>query len=1060
MYVCRLFVSGKIFLRMLQLPRKNTNDADLVGPLRKYLQSQSSKGSGGMWSSIFGSGKDKGSTDPHEDALAQFNDLRKRATSSSSSAAVVMKNLAKYFEQISYAESKFPVGDTIRVKFLWSNAFSEKKNKRSLNTLSEEKICILFNMGSVHTELALEADGDALQEKARHFRLAAGIYAAAREFVAEEDMSKMSDLHTETLEMCEALSIASAQTCFYEKAVKAKMSPKTLCKLAMGCKSLFEDALSKAENAKIETRSHWITILTVQRYSFEAAAFYWMAQVEHDIARDTGAGYGIEVARLVEALKLLDQAEKSTSKNKGSYKGEEDVMESVDILRKKIKEMHEASESDNNSVYMESVPDADSLKTIEAKVLVKPIVFDVLNELGSKDHGDDLFRSIVCSNCSLSLSVHLNDTHPSTHIHLSLQVPSVVTEASVEFKSLLEKRVDEMKTAVRESNDMAKGTLASLGLPAALEAEDSGRSIPESTRARLSAIRMTTGGLRGLEDKLSSADRMVKQAEASLGRVRKNLSEEASNDSRYRSKHGSKWTRTRSDLASRQLSDDLKMYEGKTNGAKMANDRIRTRLRSSSSAIRFLSKSDREINAMFPAQSRQRAGSTRERAELKRLLLEISNMIEDRSKKLKGLEEDARKIDIVSIMSKEGALKASAKGTIIRDKDTIFATELSKFDEVTNFLKESTGEKQKELMEQIVSANQTYRKSRDASEATSKREEVLQKIQIALAESEEISEHLREGEAFFQSLNEKIRVLEGTVSDFVLRRRRDAEERAADIEEESTFVTTVPVGARVLDAIPMTSSSSPSYHQQQSVSAPPMTSSYYDNTTTPVKTTTTTLPPPPSYGGISSKIDTYDTPPPSSSSSFSTYDATSTYGYGSSSTSNNSIDGYGSSTYGNSHYSTTSSYGNNGGSRSSSSNTMPPPPSYGSKYVSTTTTSSNTLPPPPSYGGSSSYNQQPPPRAQTSSYDMPPPTYGGRSETTTTTSTLPAYGSSSYSRYAGDSISTSTTSSSSSSSSSSRFSSQLTTLQGMGFNSDQSLRALEKHNGDVDKAVNDLLGSM
>ena len=32
----------------------------------------------------------------------------------------------------------------------------------------------------------------------------------------------MNDLHTETLEMCEAISIASAQTCFYEKAVKVK----------------------------------------------------------------------------------------------------------------------------------------------------------------------------------------------------------------------------------------------------------------------------------------------------------------------------------------------------------------------------------------------------------------------------------------------------------------------------------------------------------------------------------------------------------------------------------------------------------------------------------------------------------------------------------------------------------------------------------------------------------------------------------------------------------------------------------------------------------------------
>ena len=72
-----------------------------------------------------------------------------------------------------------------------------------------------------------------------------------------------------------------------------------------------------------------------------------------------------------------------------------------------------------------------------------------------------------------------------------------------------------MKTAVRESNDMAKATLASMGLPAALEAEDAGQTIPESTRARLAAIRMTSGGgIAGLMNKLGDADKMVRGVRA------------------------------------------------------------------------------------------------------------------------------------------------------------------------------------------------------------------------------------------------------------------------------------------------------------------------------------------------------------------------------------------------------------------------------------------------------------------------------------------------------------------------------------------------------------------
>ncbi len=354
------------------------------------------------------------------------------------------------------------------------------------------------------------------------------------------------------------------------------------------------------------------------------------------------------------------------------------------------------------------------------------------------------------------------------------------------------------------------------------------------------------------------------------------------------------------------------------------------------------------------------------------------------------------------------------------------------------------GEKQKELMEQIVDTNQAYRKSRDVSEATSKREQVLQNIQIALVESEEISEHLREGQAFFQNLNEKIRVLEAQVSDFLSRRRRDAEERSADIEEEKAFVTTVPVGPsnNVLDAIPVTTSNS-SYQQQfQQVSAPPMTSTYdtYNTNVVPPPEPVRApkkMPPPPSYGNYGSTT--------SSSSSYGApaYD-TSTYGssssYGTKAPSSN--DGYGSSTYGSSTYgsSTTSSAPSYGSSTSSNQSTMPPPPDYNFKTTSAPrdgpfrSQTNNYVPEPvraypPTYG-TNNFNASP-----------PPPKYGD-SSSTTTSSSLPAYGSSTYSQYGGGD----------------KYSSELAKLRGMGFDSNQAKRALQKHNGDVDKAVNELLG--
>ena len=392
-------------------------------------------------------------------------------------------------------------------------------------------------------------------------------------------------------------------------------------------------------------------------------------------------------------------------------------------------------------------------------------------------------------------------------------------------------------------------------------------------------------------------------------------------------------------------------------------------------------------------------------------------------------------------------------GTIIRHKDTIFATELSKFDEITNFLKESAGEKQKDLIEQIVSTNQAYRKTRDVSEATSKREKVLQNIQIALVESEEISEHIREGQAFFQGLNEMIRVFEGRVSDFYLSRKRDMEERSADIEEEKAFVTTVPVGPsnNVLDAIPVSSLNSPYQQQHQQVSAPPMAPTYgmygsSNNVAPPPEPVRSPkkMPPPPSYGGYDDSTSTSSfNAPPYTSSTYGSSSSSSSSAYGTK-TSSNSNDEYGSSTYGRSgtygSVTTAPSYGSTGGNQ----NTMPPPPpSYDSMTTAAphggpyrSTNNDNYVPEPvraypPTYGGT---------------FDAPtttPPKYGATtsSSSRTPTSSLPAYGSSRYSQY-----------------DSSSYSSELLKLQGMGFDRDQSMRALQKHNGDVDKAVNELLG--
>eukprot|EP00939_MAST-03C_sp_MAST-3C-sp1_P005462 g5462.t1 len=685
---------------MLQLPiSESSGVVDLATPLRKYLKKQVTKGQS-MWGRVFGKGggRSSQSDSDQERALDSFDDLRKRALTTGGDETATLKNLAKYYEQLCNAESRFPVGKKsagINLQFRWKPAFARgrKDKKATFYGLFEEKIVVLFNIGAMHTVVAASIDRSDTaghQSVARHYRIAAGVFEAVRKAISEHDdkavtsaLHKVGDIRSEVLEMCESVCLACAQSCFYEKAAAAKMSPKTLAQLAMGCYKSFESAVSKAEDAKL---GEWKTRIEIQRHRFEGAGHYWQSLLEHAKADEVGSGYGVEVARLGEAMNILQLAEDCASSG-GDWDDKETVMESVEKLTKIVKQRFDDARDTNNGVYFDAVPEADELDAIDAKILAKSIPFDILNDLDNK-HNEDLFRSIV---------------------------PPVVTEAAVEFASMLDKLVEESKATVRENNDVAKGTLASLGLPAALEAEVTGDSgLSRSILAQIRAARMQSGGIRGLEGKLMGADRAVETATNALSRARDALESEAAEDSRYRREFAGEWNRSRSDSVASSYRTDLAKYASKVKGAKMANVRIRDRLRSSRASLDLLEKSESQLNAMLPRRddspSRGGGAASAERIALQRLLLDVSRMLEERNKALKEITDAARDVNIVQIMTKQGALKPTESGSVvIRDKDTLFSTELSKFDEWTAVIKESASS-QGALIERVVNTNESYQK--------------------------------------------------------------------------------------------------------------------------------------------------------------------------------------------------------------------------------------------------------------------------------------------------------------------------------------------------------------
>jgi hypothetical protein len=114
-------------------------------------------------------------------------------------------------------------------------------------------------------------------------------------------------LTNEGLTFVSQLSLAQAQACFYEMAVKKRKSdptaatkPTVIAKLAAQCETYYRAAQTQAGTPSLSAQldRSWAGHLEYQWKCFAAAAQYWQSLAVKEQAAQTGRGYGEEIARL------------------------------------------------------------------------------------------------------------------------------------------------------------------------------------------------------------------------------------------------------------------------------------------------------------------------------------------------------------------------------------------------------------------------------------------------------------------------------------------------------------------------------------------------------------------------------------------------------------------------------------------------------------------------------------------------------------------------------------------------------------------------------------------
>lgn len=214
-------------------------------------------------------------------------------------------------------------------------------------------------------------------------------------------------------------------------AVVAKLSLQTSLYFDSVKKSIVTEPLSSTLDPS------WKNHVEYQISSFKAASEFWQSISAKELALEKGKGYAEEIARLARAEKILTAALKEGQRVQLNAT----ILQTGDNLLKTITSSKSKAEQDNNSIYMENIPNDSVLTAIVPASMVKPLN-TLITEYSSTD--PPLFKKVM---------------------------PSVVRQQNNSFNSQMESIIMKASTDVGTASNAARTALSAMGLPGSLEGE-------------------------------------------------------------------------------------------------------------------------------------------------------------------------------------------------------------------------------------------------------------------------------------------------------------------------------------------------------------------------------------------------------------------------------------------------------------------------------------------------------------------------------------------------------------------------------------------------------------
>ncbi|GJD08237.1 ALG-2 interacting protein X [Galdieria sulphuraria] len=662
------------------------------------------------------------------------------------SCQTVKESIRQYFAALEFTARRLDFTDKgAKIAFIWYDVFNPLKKAKQRH-VALERTCLAFNLAAcelvaasvlVSNVLGGNSDVSLLVEACRQYQVAAGHFSVL--CTSPPDGSVTLDLGLEALNVFLAAALASAQTCMCEYAQRTGKKDAVIAVLCAGASNTWLQVVQRSRVRLLSGDGTYKQISDCAQYLsvfYEREAEIRMSQVNSE--RDEK---GEQIARLNKALNL-SQSLKKLSKSLTQcicFPGILTLKNRADQAAVQLASSLKIAEKENNSIYMQTVPDSPS--PIQGRVSVR-----------SANVSDTL------SNVNIEEEI-LSGFHGLVPLHLR----NVASNFDAELKSILGHHLHELQQLTFALNDKIFAFEDCLF-------SDQGRGpissevVPEHLQA-ICYIR-DNGGWSRLEEMRFKIEKLNTEVRTILSRCKQILDKEKDRALIAQARVANGWQHSDGNMSpvTRGYKQELTRLEEQLELAVRADNYVSTRMKQTERSIKSLDSFElhrdgerRIISLINEALNQVPQDYIDARNAVIERLETAKNVVARRQRLQKTLEEEFSQESIAMILaSSEHSVEETLQSHIEEQKSRI-----------KNVL-EGHIEEQKKIILQLEDAyNLLHSMEGDLNKAVSEVQDRIRNATSVCESWKEIKTALEQGMAFYQKALKSAKQLENGIEHLI-----------------------------------------------------------------------------------------------------------------------------------------------------------------------------------------------------------------------------------------------------------------------------------------------------